>query len=284
MLQRLNDCLDYIEEHLEDEIDLDVLSSMAYVSRFHFQKMFHMLTGYTFAEYIRRRRLTLAVQELTSPNRKVIDIAIKYGYETPESFSKAFRKVHGISPSQVRDSSQVLKAFPRISFQISIKGEREMNYRFVDKENVEIVGKGIRVSTVNNENLKKIPLFWEEVNSQGIPEHLCELTGGMNVLGVCMDYDHEKEEFTYFIGVENPKSVSIDGYDKKSISASTWAVFESVGAMPHAIQAVWKRIYSEWFPSTGYQHAGGPEFELYLPGDITSEDYISEIWVPVKKQ
>jgi AraC family transcriptional regulator len=213
---------------------------------------------------------------------KVIDVALRYGYETPESFSKAFRKIHGLSPSAVRESGASLKAFPRISFQIQLKGEKEMEYRIVEKESFHVTGKGIRVTTAGGQNKNDITHFWSEVTSNGVAGQICEQAENDEMMGICMEFDHPNETFTYFIGAESKKDSGT--FDSKEIPAAIWAVFTSVGPMPQAIQNVWQRIFSEWFPSTGYEHAGGPEFELYPSGNVNDEDYRCEVWIPIKKK
>lgn len=284
-LQRMTESINYIEKHLVSDLKVDDIATIACMSKFHFQRMFSMLTGVTVAEYIRRRRLTMAAQELTHSNCKVIDVALKYGYETPESFAKAFRKVHGISPSAVRLNSQQLKAFPKLSFQIQLKGDVEMDYKILEKDAFQVVGKGIRTSTVNGENHREIPMFWEESNNNGFVEELEKSCGRMGILGVCMEFDATQEKLTYLIGTERNGQHKPSEWEEKEIPASTWAVFESVGAMPDAMQKTWERIFSEWFPSTGYEHAGGPELEVYFAkGDTTADDYRCEVWIPIVKK
>ncbi len=282
-LNRLNQAIDYIEANLMSEVDIHAVARVAASSTFHFHRSFMMLTGVSVAEYVRRRRLTLAAQELaSSEGLKIIDVALKYGYETPESFTKAFTRLHGLPPSQVRGRGVKLKAYPRITFSISIKGDASMNYRIVEKDGFKAIGKSILVSTVNGQNFKKIPEFWSECNEDGT---VCKI-GGSNpskpLLGICMnDFDNEMKTFTYVIGIEKGEDIP-EGLDVYEIPATTWAVFESIGPMPHSIQKVWERIYSEWFPSTGYEHAGLPEMEVYPRGDGSSEDYVCEVWIPVK--
>ncbi len=140
-LDRMTAALNYMEDHMADCLDVADIAKAAYSSPFHFQRMFHMLTGVTVAEYIRKRRLTFAAQELVSSNARVLDVALKYGYDKPESFAKAFRKVHGISPSQARGSGASLKTFPRLSFHITLKGDKDMDYRIADKPAFKVVGK-----------------------------------------------------------------------------------------------------------------------------------------------
>lgn len=282
-IKKMNESIDYIEDNILEDLKIDQIAKVACLSKFHFQRMFHMLTGVTIAEYIRKRRITLAAQELAVGENKIIDLAIKYRYSTAESFSRAFRKMQGISPSNVNGNGNNLKAYPRLSFQLQLKGAEKMNYRIVKKESFKIIGRSIRVSTVDGENYKTIPEFWQEINNNGYCERLSNYMGELGILGVCMDYDPETEKMTYMAAVEKPVNRKLElEVEEKEIPAATWAVFEAVGKMPDAIQKVWKRIYSEWFPSTGYEHAGGPELEVYLPGNPDSEDYKSEIWIPIK--
>ena len=282
-LQRMINSIEYIEEHITEQLDIGEIARNAYASTFHFQRMFHMLTGVTVTEYIRRRRMTLAAQELASSNCKVIDIALKYGYDTPESFAKAFRRMHGIAPSSARESGQRLIAYPRLSFQIYMKGDQEMNYSIMEKESFKVIGRGIRVSTVDGENLREIPLFWKEVNESGVSEQLRSMSADPLMFGICMDFSPNQEEFTYFIGVKPQHGEDPGTFIETEIPASTWAVFESVGAMPNAIQNVWKRIFSEWFPATAYEHAEGPELEVYPAGNPYDGQYRCEVWIPIIK-
>jgi len=281
--------LDYIERHMDGDIDMGEAASIACASPFHFQRMFHMLTGVTVVEYIRKRRLTLAAQELASTRVKVIDVALKYGYDTPEAFCKAFRRAHGITPSEARKAESRLKAVPRISFHVSLKGDQEMDYRIVEKPAFKVAGKGVRVSTKDGENLRTIPAFWQESMSNGTVDKLAKsvtpggVTGGA-MLGICADFRQDIQEFTYIIGIENQDGVAPSGFELRSIPAANWAVFEAVGPLPDALQSVWARIFSEFFPSTGYEHAEGiPEIEVYPGNDVTADDYKCEVWVPIVK-
>nr|WP_279401646.1 AraC family transcriptional regulator [Piscibacillus salipiscarius] len=278
----MTDSIEYIEDHLIDHISIDDVAAVAYLSKFHYQRLFHMLTGITVAEYIRKRRLTRAAQELVLSDNKIIDLALKFGYDTPESFSRAFRGVHGMSPSQARKEGRSLKAYPKLSFHIQLKGDEDMNYKIVKKEGFKVVGKEIRASTKGDENLKKIPQFWEESHENGTVEKLEKRAGDLGVLGICMEFAPELEEFSYVIAIEKPEQEPMNGLVEKEIPSATWAVFESVGAMPDAIQNVTHRIFSEWFPSTGYEHAEGPEIEAYPDGDAYSNDYRCEVWIPIK--
>jgi AraC family transcriptional regulator len=284
-LIRMRDALDLIESRMEEPIEMNELARAACSSPFHFQRMFHMLTGTTVAEYIRKRRLTLAAQELASSSAKVIDVALKYGYETPEAFAKAFRRVHGIPPSAARSPGTALKAFPRLSFHLSLKGDKDMEYRIVEKGPFGIIGKSIEVPCKDGENKKRIPLFWQEVDQDGTIGRLFDAGSGKELLGVCADFCHEQSTLTYWVALEgDAQAAAAHGFESRTIPAATWAVFPSVGPMPDAIQKVWGRIYQEWFPGTGYEHAGGPELEVYFEGDSASEDYKCEVWIPVVRK
>ena len=283
-LQRMLDSIKYIENNLEHDLCIDDIALIACMSKFHFQRMFSMLTGYAVSEYIRNRRITLAVQELMNPTTKVIDVAFKYGYESPESFTKAFRKIHNISPSEVKKYHQPLKAYPRISFQIQLKGDVEMDYKIVEKDAFTVVGKSISTSTLDGANNRNIASFWDESNSNGFVLELAKNCGSLGVLGICLDYDKQQENITYLIGAEKNNEQILQDWKEVIIPAANWAIFPVYGAMPHAMPKVWERIFSEWFPSTGYEHSGGPEMEVYLSDkDPSSEDYYSEIWIPIKK-
>jgi AraC family transcriptional regulator len=216
---------------------------------------------------------------------KVIDVALKYDYESPEAFTKAFRRLHGINPSSAREAGAVLKAYPKLSFHISVKGDKDMNYKLIEKEAFKVIGKAKRINMRESENFNIVPEFWTECCSDGTYEKLCSLAGESIIYGICMDFSPENEAFTYMIAVKDNgnKQAEQSEFTSAVIPGVYWAVFESVGPMPGAIQDVCKRIFSEWFPATGYQHDEAPELEVYPMGDTGSPDYRCEYWVPIKK-
>ena len=289
--ERMNAAIDYIEDNLAGEIDFNEAAKIACCSTFHFLRIFFAVNGVTPAEYARRRRLTLAATELSSGNTRVIDIAMKYGYDSPDAFTRAFRNVHGVTPLAAREPGVKLVAFPRISFHIILKGGNDMDYRIIEKPAFDVVGKARKFTTVNGENFRKIPQFWDEfIHDKNGEKVLMELTQGKtgpvtgaDSLGVCTG-EGGMEEFTYGIGVEKPEKAVPAGFDVIHIPAATWAIFESIGPMPKAIQDVTVRIFQEWFPSTGYEHDAKPELEVYLPGDTSSQDYHCQVWMPIIKK
>jgi AraC family transcriptional regulator len=285
--ERMRLVIDYIENNLSDEIDLNQAAKIACCSTFHFQKTFFVITGLTVAEYIRHRRLTLAAQELTSGKTRVIEVSLKYGYESPDSFTRAFRNMHGITPQAAREPGVKLVAYPRISFQIVLKGGNDMDYKLADEAAFEVMGRSRRCTNVNKINFQELPLFWEAIRKTADWDLLCKVNSSRPgrvtkgaTLGVCISTPG-MEEFSYVIGVEKPLTESVNNFELIKIPASTWAIFECRGAMPKAIQNVIDRVYEEWFPSTGFEHAGTPELEVYMPGDMASQDYRSQIWIPV---
>lgn len=282
-LDRMNESMAYLEAHLTDDFDLDRAAQIACCSTFHFQRMFSYIADIPLSEYIRRRRMTLAAFDLQNGNGKILDIALKYGYESPTSFNRAFQSIHGIPPSMAKKKGATLKAFPPISFKISIKGDTEMNYRIETKGAFKIVGVKEHYELSVEECFERVPLFWQKTAASGILEKLCPLMGKepRGILGVstCMD----GKDFDYYIAVASDKETPA-GMVEYLVPACTWAVFESVGAMPHAIQNLQKRIVTEWLPTSGYEYANAPDIEAYPEGNQMSEDYRCEVWLPIVKK
>jgi len=282
-LNRMNRALDYIERNLEGEISVEEAARAAYSSAFHFHRLFHVLTGFTVTEYVRRRRLTLAAQELVSTQTRVVDVALKYGYDSPESFAKAFRRLHGISPSEARNPGVRLKAFPRMEFQLTLKGVHAMDYRIVEREAFHVIGRVLNTTLRDGANLREIPAFWNAGCADGWLPRLQALAG-QKAMGICLPMDPGQEEFSYMIAVEGGPELAGDEWTGYTVPALTWAVFTSVGPLPGSIQETFRRIFQEWFPSTNYEHDHGPELEVYLDGDSSAPDYRCEVWIPIVKK
>lgn len=287
-LEKMNEALNYVEKNLTEDIDFKEVARLAFCSEYHFQRMFSFLAGITLSEYIRRRRLTLAAFELNNSNIRVIDAAIKYGYSSPDSFTRAFQSLHGITPSEARNNGQSLKAYPRMTFQLSIKGGSEMNYRIEEKEAFRIVGIKKRVPIIFHGVNPEIASMWESLNAETIAtlkalsnvEPLGILSASTNFSEERME---EKGELDHYIGVATTKECP-ENLTQLEVSASTWAVFEAVGPFPDTLQNVWGRIYSEWFPSSSYEQTEGPEILWNEHKDVTSPTFKSEIWIPVLKK
>jgi AraC family transcriptional regulator len=227
--------------------------------------------------------MTRAAFDLFSRGEKVIDVALRYGYDSPTAFNRAFQSVHGIAPSAARTEGVKLKAYPPISFKFTIKGEAEMNYRIEKKDAFRIVGVKEHYSMSLEDSFANVPLFWQKTAERGIIPQLCSLMDKdpMGVLGVstCM----EGKDFDYYIAAATDREAPSD-LEEYMVPACTWAVFECVGAMPEAIQNLQKRVVSEWLPSSSYEFANAPDIEVYFEGDQQSDDYRCEVWLPIVRK
>lgn len=282
-LSCLNEAVNYMEAHLEEELDLERVAQLARCSTFHFQRMFSYLVDVPLSEYLRRRKMTKAAFDLRSSNETVIDIALKYGYDSPTAFNRAFQSVHGVAPSAARAEGVALKAYPPISFKITIKGEAEMNYKIEKKDAFKIVGAKKHYAMSVEECFASVPQFWQKVAQENLIPRLCALMNHepYGILGVstCMN----GKDFDYYIAVATDKETPAD-LEEYVVPACTWAIFECVGAMPSSIQDLQKRIVSEWLPNSGYEYANAPDLEVYFEGTQQADDYRCEVWLPIEKK
>lgn len=304
LLTRMSLALAYVEENLTAEIDHAILAKIACCSSYNFYRMFSFITDISLTEYIRRRKLTLAAIELQSSNIKVIDLALKFGYDSPVSFARAFQALHGVTPSEARAGGVTLKAYPRISFQISIKGEKEMDYRIETKEAFQVFGyEGIFKtdgSGINADILHDNAMYqnnphemWNQNHANGAYEKLAADAGELPpfvspglcyVHGVCDYKQTEPGTFAYMQCAFKSKNSKVDGYAVADIPAHTWVIFpserfkwEHIGEVINNLN---KRFFSEWLPTAEYEQANGISFEVY-GGDATL-GYV-ELWFAVKK-
>ncbi|MET4558961.1 AraC family transcriptional regulator [Lysinibacillus parviboronicapiens] len=284
-IESIQKAINYMEENLLNDLTMDQIAQEVNSSVFHFQRIFSILTDMSIADYIRRRRLTLAAQELMNTEHKIIDLAYKYGYDSPEAFTKAFRKQHNVTPSEARKQQGPLQSYNRLIIQVSLKGAEPMKYKIVEKEKFQVVGVKRTYNCQNGENTQGIPLFWDEMNNKGMDDVLFKLNNGeiKGVLGVCVPDKHYKENslMDYWIATEHVGEVP-DNLLTMEVPAAKWVVFEVHGPMPDAMQNTWKQIYSEWFPSNPYEPAGSAELEVYSDEDPFSPDLYSEIWISIK--
>ncbi|WKA58473.1 AraC family transcriptional regulator [Planococcus shenhongbingii] len=282
-VESLQQAIDYMEDHLDEPIAIEQIAKRANASVFHFQRTFTILTDMTVGEYLRGRRLTLAAHELSNTDNKIIDIAYKYGYDTPEAFSKAFRRQHGITPSEARRNLGGLKSYNRLVLQVKLRGAEPMKYKIVERDGFKVVGFKRTFSTANDENMRGIPQMWRETNANGLDEKLFRVNSGEieGVLGVCVA--GEGASMDYWIAAETDREAT-EEFEEMEIPASKWGVFEVHGPMPDAMQNAWKKIFTEWFPSNPYEYAGTPELEVYPHADPYQPDSYSEIWIPLKNK
>lgn len=282
-LDRFNEAINYIEQRLDDEIDFEKAANIACCSTYHFQRMFSYIADIPLSEYIRRRRMSKAAIDLQSGDVKIIDIALRYGYDSPTAFNRAFQNIHGIAPSAAKTLGTTLKSFPPISLRITIKGDVEMNYKIEKKEAFKIIGVKKHYSASIEECFASVPIFWQETIKRGLIPKLCLLNNcepyGVIGLSTCMD----SRNFDYFVAVASDKECPAN-MDEYIVPECTWAVFECIGAMPDAMQNLQKRIVTEWLPSSGYEYANAPDIEVYFEGNQTAADYKCEAWLPIIKK
>ncbi len=275
-IETINGSIGYMEDHLSDEITLADIANSVDLSPFHFQRAFSLLTGMSPAEYLRKRRLSLAGADLAGGDEKVIDIALKYCYDSPESFAKAFTRFHGCSPMQARKGSPI-QFMNRYSVRLTIEGGSVMEYTIEKWEAMDLLmhAKDFHPETSERE----IPAFWDEYladeNHRKVPSYL----------GICAQKKTDCDEFRYGIGCKASDVDGIpEGFEIIRIPEYTWAVFKCVGPSPGAIQTMWEKIYKEWLPASEYELIPDYDIENYLPGDPSSPDYVSEICIPVRKR
>jgi AraC family transcriptional regulator len=268
-IKRMNTALKYVESQLLENPHVKEVAKIANSSEYHFQRMFYMLSGYTFGEYIRNRKLSLAAQDLLTNNEKIIDIAYK--------------------PRESRKEAVSLKIFPPIAFTLSVKGVKSMNFKIKTMESFKVAGKSIMVSTEGGKNFIDIPAFWQKCNRDGTVAELAKiaadnkggvLTGALASV-LCYKDTDTSENWSFLVGAET--SESIEGLEPVTVPALKWAIFEAVGPCPEVIQDVWKRIFSEWFPTSNYEHDMGPELEVYPAQEASDSDpdFYCEVWIPV---
>lgn len=286
-LKHLNLAMKYIEANLEGEIDFQKAAQIACCSEYHFRRMFSFLSGMPLNEYIRRRRLAQAATELSDSSSKIIDVAVKYGYDSPDSFSRAFQALHGITPKEARKKGTLLKMIPPMTFQLTIQGGNEMDYRITEKEAFYIVGLKKRVSLQYHGVNSEIAAMWESLTEEGIAElkQLSNVDPG-GLISATLNFAEDRAEGTeidHYIGVATDKPHS-EKWEELNVPASSWAVFTARGKFPETLQNTWARIYTEWFPTSGYELSEGPELLWNENKDTSLPDFHSEIWIPVKKE
>lgn len=282
-IRRMNGAISYIEENLTNEIDHTEVAKIACCSVHHFQRMFSFIADVPLSEYIRRRRLTLAAFELQTTDVKVLDVSLKYGYDSPEAFTRAFQILHGVTPTAARKTGVQLKAYPRMTFTISMKGDVGMNYRIERLGAFSAVGFKEQVNT--KEAFNVIPGLWDKAKQNGQMDRLIEILwlneqeNPRGILGICSNGDFGKmEEFDYYLAALSEHEPPA-GMEKLNFSESTWAVFEVTPELD--IQGIWKRFYTEWVPTSGYDLANLPGIECYCP---PGHHPTAEVWIAVEKK
>ncbi|MFE3473356.1 GyrI-like domain-containing protein [Streptomyces bacillaris] len=292
MLERLNEAMEYIESHLGERIEVADLARTATTSEYHFRRMFSALAGVPLAEYIRRRRMTVAGAEvLGHPDRTLLEVAVRYGYDTGEGFARAFRAVHGIGPGEARRTGAVLRSQQRLTFRLVVEGSSAMNYRLVEKGEFRVVGRRARVPLIHEGPNPAIAEFIRSIGREEL-ERIAALSGQepAGLVGVSDQLDPSRAEGTeldYYHGVvtgpEPSDKGAEEGLDALPVPAGTWAVFTNDGEFPQALQYLWRDVFTQWFPSNPYASRPGPEI-LSVRLSEEGRRAAAELWIPVERR
>jgi len=286
MLRELNRVIDYIEAHLTDDLSLAKISEFAGVSDYHFRTIFYYLAGMTLGEYVKNRRLSEAGKDLLR-GEKVTDVAMKYGYESMDGFTRAFKKWSGFLPSDVQKKG-ISKTFPKLSFVITVKGGNAMEFRIVEKPAFYLVGVERRVPMqfrgVNQEIVKLAQSITDEQKAE---MHALQNMEPYEVVNASYDADYgfmkEEGKLTHMIGVLTTNGEVSDRLRKVPVPACTWAVFPNEGPFPSTLQETMASIYAEWLPVSSYEVLPVPTFS-FTKMDAHKKDWAySEIWIPVRR-
>jgi len=271
-IDRMNQAIDYVEEHLTDKVDDNEICKIMACSFLAFQSSFTQITGVSLSEYIRRRKLTCAAYELQNTDEKVTDIALKYGYKSPDAFSTAFKRLHGVAPLYARKSNVTFTFYCRINFSLTIKGVEKMDYTMIERTPFNVIG--VRRTTPYGGGT------WAIVNSDGSNEAINELSGHFYDLGLCFGFDKEGNN-DYMCAVEWDKD-SISGLDYFEYPSTTWLKFEAKGTITgQTLGSVWQRINNEFLPQSKYKESYLPTIEKYVLWDEKADICNVEIWIPI---
>jgi len=288
-IEGIQRAIDYVEANITEDIDFEEVAKQAYSSSFHFQRVFGILCGYSLGDYIRMRRLSLAGEELSRGNAKIIDVAVKYGYDTSESFSRAFTRFHGIAPSEAKRGGKV-KIFTPLSVKLTLTGGSKMDYRIEKRDAIQVVCKRKCVGKPQSANATPdITSLWQEYGADGtlgrITAYIPQNPVMKGLLGICFSSELDGERFPYGIGVEYDGRTVDDNFEVVTIPENTYAVFTSRGEMPDAFVETYHRIVTEFFPqSSQYEYAENVEFEVYSSEDTSDPNYQCEIWIAVNEK
>ena len=286
LIQTIQGAIDYMEAHITEPITYADVAKSLYLSGFHFHRMFSMVVGITPAECLRRRRLSLAGEALSAGGGKVLDVALQYGYDSPESFTKAFTRFHGITPSAARRSGAVLRQFNRLSVKILVEGGDSMQYRIEKRDSFSLLAavRSFPNAVAGDNDNHEIHDFWMECGENGTLNVLKSHATDGALYGVCESVSNDRPDFRYGIAVQNGDEALVpDGLERWTVEAGTWAVFPCIGRdEDNVIGETWEKIFREFLPQSGYEMLDRADLEVY--GDTLGEGVFCEIWIPVRKK
>jgi AraC family transcriptional regulator len=269
----MNNVMEYLEQHLTEEIDSEAISRIMACPFSVFQRSFAPVTGIQLSEYIRRRRLSCAAYELQNSEQRVLDIAVKYGYDSADAFAAAFKRMHGITPQEARKADAKLKFFARLTFTLMITGVVEMDYRVLDKKAFNVLG--IRRTTPQGGGT------WAVVKSEAATKRINHICGHFYELGLCFGFDADGNN-DYMCGIEYGGE-ALEGFDIYHYPDVTFLVFTATGTISGGVLGqTWKRIYGEFMPQSEYKQLDLPTIEQYIEWDEAADRCHVDIFIPVK--
>ena len=277
--QCFNEAIRFLERDLTQPPDVEAAARLAGCSVFHFQRMFAYVAGMPLSQYLRRRKMSLAAEELQNGG-KITDVALRYGYASPTAFNRAFQAVHGIAPSEAKNEGAVLKAYPPVRFHLALTGGAALEYRIERHGAFSIIGISADIGSEMEQNFQHAPALWARAAAKGLVEKLRPLmdTQPRGLLGVSSQT--QNEHWRYWVAVASTQAPPAWAQSAQ-VPAAVWAVFPGRGAMPGAIQQLEKRIVTEWLPGSGYEYGDAPDIEVYQTPN--PQDASFEIWLPVTK-
>lgn len=291
----LQKTVSYIETHILDDISADTAAGEVHISPFYLQKGFRIMTGYTIAEYIRNRRLYLSALDMMTGANKVIDVALKYGYDTPESFTKAFSRFHGVTPMQIRSQPHRIKTFLPLKITVTVQGGNYMDYSIEKISGFKVIGFSKQLPFDGGSD--KATEFWGEIYNRYIREMLAKerpetdiekavAENGIGDFGISVGNGEKNGSFRYFIAGSYNGGRVPEGMEVYEIPDSEWAKFSASGPIPSAIQTVYAKVFSEWLPShPEYEVSMDTTVEWYSKEGSTSDiDYQSAVWLPIRRK
>ena len=290
----LQQAIDYIEAHLMEEINYEDVAKQVHTSGYEFHRAFSFLTGMTANAYIRNRRLSLAGLELLETDARITDLALKYGYETPESFTKAFTRFHGIAPRAAREEAAKLTLFNPLAIKLTVEGGKSMDYRIVQTKELKFIAlaRSFRNEIINDDDNHEIPDFWAECNANSLlgPIWMLRPDGKRDLYGLCSPTKEGSETFDYGIGILidedtaefDPAEMEKAGFRIWDVKPGTYVVFDCVGNDGDCIRDTWEKFYKEFLPQMGYESVDETDYELYF--DDGRKDIFCELWIPIKKK
>lgn len=289
-LTSLRSAVEYMEAHILEPVGPEEVAQAVNISPFYLQKGFQIITGYSIGEYLRNRRLYMAAMDLLAGEEKVIDIAYKYCYQTPESFAKAFARFHGFPPSQVKRERLSIKPFLPLKIKIVIQGGRDVDYFVEEMGSFQVIG--FKKEIPMDKGYEQCPLFWDEVKEKyltalwngkhpdtSVERAVVECNVGM--FGVCIESSVNPGMFTYMVAGHYDGRPVPEGMAVERIPAASWAKFRTLGPLPGSLQTLNTQIFQEWLPGNGkYELAFPVNLEVYSDKE-NGPDYESYIWLPV---